>query len=154
MSNTQNDVSKKRYTNRMTIERIYTSRGDNGYNHEGIKDDKFAGVMIEGEIFWIDDQFATVKELGNILSSFNIYMDYNGAWGNIDCRGYSKLDKRIVKVSRHHDDFFDEKAMYYKKAKFNKDGKIWWSVLEIHEHFDMAFNICNKDCDCVKKTAA
>lgn len=43
----QETVPKKRYTNRVTIQRVYANKGDNSYNYQGVKDDKFSGVMID-----------------------------------------------------------------------------------------------------------
>ena len=75
-------------------------------------------------------------------------------WGRVDCEGWLKMDKRVVKVNRHHDEFFNEDTVYFKKAKFNTNGKFWWSVADIKEYFGEAFNICNADCQCAKKVCA
>lgn len=111
---------------RPQIERIYTSRGDNVYNHDGIKADKFFGIVIGGKIHWMNHTFATLRELSWQLGALDICMNEDGEWGVINEEGYATLSKKVTKIRYHHDEVFSDDTIYLKNAEFFKEGMIWW----------------------------
>ena len=135
---------------RIEVDKIYVSRGDDTYNYDGILADKFAGVLIEGDIFWINETFATLSELARILRPLNVELDRNGSWGNRECNGFARFSKKITKVAKRHSEFFTDDTIYLKKAKFFKEGMIWWYPKDIEAHFKKRLQACNKfnNCNC------
>lgn len=118
------------------IERIYTTKGDNSYNFDGIKNDKMVGVVIKGDIYWLQDEFATLHEIQYLLARFNIRISTCGRWGVTDSEGRTTYTDAITKIAKHHDDVFSDGSSYVKRAKTN-DAKnsIWWTVEEVINEF-------------------
>lgn len=134
--------------NRVKVEKIWVSRGDDTYDHYDRLADRFAGVLIEGEIFWINKTFATFGELAHILRPLNIRLFGTGEWGNIKCDNDADMSNTVVKVKKRHNEFFSDDSMYLKKAKFFNEGMIWWYPDDIVAHFENRFSHCDINCNC------
>ena len=52
------------------VTRLYVTRGDNLFNHDGVKCDKFTGLEINNQIYWMNLSFANVKQLSSTLFDF------------------------------------------------------------------------------------
>ena len=118
-------------TTGLKIERIYTTRGDNMYDCNGIKNDKCVGVVIGGLIHWINASYATISELSNIVAPLNISLSDGGVWGMVDEYGCATLDQKVTKISKHQDDIFDKKSSYMKRTAYSNVNSIWWSTSDI-----------------------
>lgn len=116
------------------IEQVYITRGDNLYNDEGIQCDKCFGLVIEGQIHWIDSSFATLDELSTKLYGFGVSAS-GMQWGTIDENGRAVLEHKMTKIGKHQDDIFDGKSSYMKRSKRKECGSIWWSMAEFKETY-------------------
>ena len=118
------------------VERVYITRGDNVYNEAGVKCDKMMGVMIKGEIHWIDRSFAYLYELENRLESMNIMFCANSSrWGTMDAEFSARLINKITPIKAHHDDIFTDDSYYMKLTKVRDNGSIWWKLNDFIEAF-------------------
>lgn len=116
------------------IEKIYITKGDNLYNDDNIKCDKMIGVVIKGQIYWLQDSFASLHEIKYLLHRLNVTISKCGRWGATDKDGSTTYTNSVTKLSKHHDDLFSDKSNYLKRAKCNESkGKrsIWWAVSEV-----------------------
>lgn len=116
------------------IEQIYTTKGDNLYNHDNIKCDKMIGLVIKGQIYWLQDSFANLYEIEHLLHRLNVTISKCGRWGATDEDGSTTYTNSITKLNKHHDDLFSDKSNYVKRAKFNEsNGKrsLWWTINEV-----------------------
>lgn len=127
------------------VERIYTTKGDNLCD-DGIKNDKAIAIVIKGGIFWLERSFARLSELEYLLHSFNISILEDGQWGVKDEDGSVTFTNKITKISKHHDDIWSEDSSYIKKAVRTAGGGVFWTVLEVFDHFynDASLEVDNK----------
>lgn len=116
------------------VEKVYITRGDNVFDHNGIKCDKAYGLVIEGKIHWIDQSFATLDELSSKLYGFGVSAS-GMAWGVIDEAGRAVLEHRMTKIGKHQDDIFDSKSFYMKSSKRKACGSVWWTPAEIKKTY-------------------
>lgn len=117
------------------IERIYTTKGDNCYDADGVKNDKMLGVVIKGDIYWLEEDFARVSELKHKLAKFNILISDCGKWGVEDTDGSTVFTHKITKISKHHDDILMEGSTYRKRTKHNPaNGRLFWQIQEIFDY--------------------
>lgn len=122
------------------VERVYITRGDNGYNQHGHKCDKAAGVMINGDIYWLQKGgIAYPSEVREDLKLLNvtIYKDNHlgeFCWGVLD-KANSFTSKKVTRISKHIEEVFDADSHYIKKCIRKDNGSIWWSAAELADKF-------------------
>lgn len=116
------------------VERIYVTRGWNGYDRDNIKCDKFAGLLIEGKIYWIYITFARLQQLSKILYPLGINLSDKGTWGWGDDRE-TWYDSNITRVKTAQNMMFDKGSRWIEKAVWaDKDaGKLMWTIEELQE---------------------
>lgn len=118
------------------VERIYVTRGDNSYDEDNVKNDKMIGIVIKGDIYWLERDFARFSELSYELAGFNILITEDGRWGVTDEDGRTVLANKVTKISKHHDDILSEKSSYLKRSKRNdSNGRLFWETHEVLSHF-------------------
>lgn len=105
------------------INKIYFTRGDNGYN-------KCAGIGIGDKIYWIKGQFSNLDDLSQKLDPLGVSISRQGDWGFWD--GISApLNKRVTHIRHHIEEVFEKESFYVKNAQFAPDSTLWWSVDDI-----------------------
>ena len=116
------------------VERIYVSRGWNGYNADNIKCDKFAGLLINGSIYWVYATFARLSELSVILHPLGISMSSDGCWGWGDDRE-KWFDSKVTKVKTAQNMMLEEGSRWFDKAVWaNKESdRLMWTVAELQQ---------------------
>lgn len=74
------------------VTRLYVTRGDNLFNHDGVKCDKFTGLEINNQIYWMNLSFANVKQLSGTLKKAvrNPYANDSLWWTPSDLRQHFK----------------------------------------------------------------
>ena len=118
------------------IERIYTTKGDNSYNFDNIKNDKMVGVVIDSDIYWLQDEFATYREIQFLLARFNVLISECGRWGATDNDGRTVYTNTITRISKHHDDVFSDGSSYVRRAMTNEaKNSMWWTVTDVINKF-------------------
>lgn len=116
------------------VERVYITRGDNGYNHHGHKCDKAAGVKIDGKIYWLAaGGIAYLTEVRQELSKLNVTL-YDDKYGVLDEKNYFK-PKTVTRIGRHIEDVFHKDSFYIKNCVRKECGSIWWTSEELVEKF-------------------
>lgn len=124
------------------IERIYVTKGDNLVNYEGIKSDKAIGLQIDGSIYWLNHTFARLSDLEDQLRyNFGIAISCDhkkfGVFGEVE-KDTAHINKNVTRITQHHDDVFNNKSSYIKRAVRNPvNGHYWW-------HFDELRDFLNK----------
>lgn len=118
------------------IERIYLTRGDNGYNHKGAKCDKAAAVVIDGDIYWIEGNYAYPWEIGVALRPLDIRIFSDGDIISDENRFAPVANAKVTRIKGHIEEVLGEKSNYIKRAvRSNKEGCIWWTVDALKEKF-------------------
>lgn len=117
------------------IERIYTTKGDNVVDHHGVICDKGVGVVIDGDIYWLEDSFAKFSELSFLLHKFNIVISDCGQWGVKDESQSVTFTNKVTKLKKHHDDLWCEDSNYAKRAKRTSAGRLFWEKEDLFNHF-------------------
>lgn len=118
----------------LNIERIYTTRGDNLYDADGIKCDKAWAVVIDSKIYWVDGIFANIDELRWRLERLGVGIMKCGKrwrWGLVDEFGSATMTNSITTISKHHDDIFTQGSTYMKKSVMNEEGGLWWDINDL-----------------------
>lgn len=118
-----------------TIERIYITKGDNIFNFDGVRADKAWAIVIDGKVYWADSSFDTTEVLGFRLERIGVVIEPRksgaidfGQWVNKPDGGRKAvIDKRVTKISKHHDDVFNETSSYMKRAVKNSNGSYFWN---------------------------
>ena len=113
------------------IDRIYVTRGDNLYDYDGIKCDKFFGLAIKGKIYWMNHTFGTMQQLESQLSTLGVHMNEKGRWGQLKEDGWATLEHSVTRITKHHDDIFTPTTKYLKDAEFFSEGMIWWYLKDL-----------------------
>jgi hypothetical protein len=99
-------------------------------------------VVIKGDIYWLQDAFATFHEIQYLLARFNVRISQCGRWGASDSDGRTTYTNAITKISKHHDDVFSPKSSYAKRAKVNSaTDSTWWTVGEVINEFFAEDNV-------------
>ena len=117
------------------IERIYITRGDNGYNHKGVLCDKMAAVVINGDICWLEGSYAYPWEIGVALRPLDIRIFSDGSISSESNRFAPVVNSKVTKIKGHVEDVLDDKSNYVKRAIFSPSDKIAWSVEELKAKF-------------------
>lgn len=118
------------------VTRLYVTRGDNLVNYDGVKSDKFAGLEINNQIYWMNLSFANVKQLSGSLFDF-IHIEEKWFASVSGKKGDRKEIKSITKINCHHDDIFESNKKYLKKAVRNPyaNDSLWWTPSDLRQHF-------------------
>ena len=117
------------------IERIYTTKGDNVTDHHNVICDKGVGVVIGGDIYWLEDSFARFSDLEYLLSRFNVIISDCGQWGVKDEYQSVTFTNRVTKLTKHHDEIWCKDSSYAKRSKRNAEGRAFWKVVDLFNHF-------------------
>lgn len=123
------------------IERIYVTRGDNLTNGEGIRSDKCYGLQIKGQILWFNDSFARLSELSYKLRPLDLAVTDGGHWGYW-ADGEATIDKKVTRISQHHDDVFSSGSSYIKKSLQAPHGNYWWRMEQVTEYLSGLTSSC------------
>lgn len=117
------------------IERIYITKGDNLFNHEGLKCDKTLGIVIDGSIYWLNQSFARLNELEDQLRyNLGIAISCDQKKFGVFENDTAYMNKNVTRISQHHDDVFSNKSSYIKRAVRNPaNGHYWWHFDELRE---------------------
>lgn len=138
------------------ITRVYLSRGDNLYDSEGRTADKFAGLEIGGNIYWLNYGFSDImEEFGGCESTrllgwaclIKVHPSGRGFRSKAvphfaSLRGKAEESKPLLpvtKIALHHDDIFQENTKYWKKTVHNpytEKKSIWWKLDELARYFN------------------
>lgn len=115
------------------IERIYITKGDNSYNHAGVKSDKACAIQIDGRLYWINQSFAHLRELESEFRTLGVIFscDYKKFGVHSVTEEWTSLNKNITRIPHHHDDIFSDKSGYIKRAERSPKGAYWWYVEDI-----------------------
>lgn len=90
----------------LVIERIYTTSGTKPL--KGLKTDKVAGIVIDGEIYWIKQAFDRLVCLARAMSVVGVCLDQKHyKWGLICSDGKAVADHPITKLTKHHNVIFN-----------------------------------------------
>lgn len=118
------------------VERVYITRGDKEVNESNVKCDKFAGVLINGGIYWIDGNFALISELAEIIYPLGISITPHGSygsWGWGDDRE-AMFDSSITKVGEPQDSMFEEGSRWLENTVWAKPNeRMFWTVAELQK---------------------
>lgn len=119
------------------VERVYITRGDSERNEDNILCDKFSGLLINDGIYWIEDSFATLEELSEILHPLGIGITSRGSygtWGWGDDR-QNQFDATLTKVGEPQATMLDEGSRWLEKAVWakEKEGRLKWTIKEMQK---------------------
>lgn len=119
------------------VERVYITRGDSELNENSVLCDKYSGLLINGDIYWIEDKFATIEELATILHPLGIGVKVRGSygtWGWDDDRE-EKFDAKLTKVGEDQSTMLEEGSRWLDKAVWadKKNDRLTWTVKELQK---------------------
>lgn len=110
------------------VERIYMTRGGCAKDIDGATMFKDTGIVIDGQIHWLDKHCSCILELGWIFDQLGIQVNKN-AWFYKD-EDDSVLNRRITKIGRDWQ-VFEQDSNYWKRTKLPLSGEARWSIEEI-----------------------
>lgn len=119
------------------VSRVYVTRGDSEYNEDNVLCDKYSGLLIEDDIYWIEDTFATIEELADILRPLGIGVTSHGSygtWGWGDDR-QTFFDSKLTKVGEAQDVMLEEGSRWLDKAVWadEENGRLKWTIEELQQ---------------------
>ena len=118
------------------VERVYITRGDKEVNDSNVKCDKFAGVLINGGIYWIEGNFALVSELAEIIYPLGISITPHGSygtWGWGDDREVM-FDSALTKVGEPQASMFEEDSRWLENTVWAKPNeRMFWTIAELQK---------------------
>lgn len=114
------------------VERIYITRGHDQYDEANVLCDKFSGLLINDEIYWIEGNFARPSELSEMLEPLGIGMNEKGSWGWGEDRE-TIFDSSLVKVETPQDEMFEEGSRWIEKAVWadKENDRLSWTIEEL-----------------------
>lgn len=110
------------------VERVYMTRGGYAKDIDGAAMFKDTGIVIGGQIHWLDKYCSCILELGWVFNQLGIQVNKN-AWFYKDEDG-SVLNRRITKLGRDWQ-VFEQDSSYWKRTKLPLSGEARWSIEEI-----------------------
>ena len=120
------------------VDKIYITRTRKHINPLSPKPSKVAGLVVNGQIYWLKHAFTETVLLTRIFSELNIGLTESGTWGMLN--HYSKptngiLDKKLTKINKETDLVFDAQSSYMRRTARTVDGSIFWDVKTLRDHF-------------------
>ena len=110
------------------VERIYLTRGNPARDIDGASMFKNTGVVINGQIHWLDYYCSNILELGWIFRRLGIQVNQN-TWFYKDDDDDAP-SHRITKIGLAHK-VFAEDSSYWKRTKLPPSGEARWSIEEL-----------------------
>lgn len=128
---------KELIRNKGIVSRVYITRGDEKLNEDNILCDKMSGLLIGEGIYWIEDQFATIPELAELLHPLGIGVATRGSygtWGWGDDRA-TFFDSKLTKVGEAQNVMFEEGSRWLDKAVWadKENNRMAWTIAELQQ---------------------
>lgn len=126
------------HTPSFLVDKIYVTRTCNHISPLSPNPSKVAGLVINGQIYWLKHAFTETALLTRILSELNVGLTQSGTWGMLNHYGQHGdgiLDKKITKIKKETDLVFDGSSSYMRRTACTSEGSIFWDVKTLREHF-------------------
>ena len=118
---------------KLVVEKIYVTRN---YKGDGaVRPSKVAGLVVDGDIYWLKHSFGAIDELTRTFHHLNIGLSPSEEWGVCDSYGKGVIDKTITKISKDPTIVFDKDSSYVQRAVLTEDGSLFWSVGALRAKF-------------------
>ena len=118
---------------KLVVEKVYVTR-----NHKGlgsVRPSKVVGLVVDGDIYWLQHSFRAIDELTRVFHHLNIGLSPSEEWAMCDRYGECFMDKKITKISKDPTIVFDQNSSYVQRAVFTEEGSLFWSVGALRAHF-------------------
>ena len=121
------------------VERIYITRGDGEVNESGVKCDKFAGLLINEGIYWIEGKFGLVAELAETLHPLGIGLTPHGSYGTWGWGDEREMmfDSALTKVGETQESMFEEGSRWLENTVWavqsEAEQRMFWTIPELQK---------------------
>lgn len=128
---------KELIRNKGVVSRVYITRGDEKLNEENVLCDKMTGLLIGEDIYWVDEEFATIPELADLLRPLGLGVSSRGSygtWGWGDDRA-TFFDSKLTKVGEAQNVMFEEGSRWLDKAVWadKENNRMAWTIPELQQ---------------------
>jgi hypothetical protein len=120
------------------VDKIYVTRTRYRISPLSNKPSKVAGLVVDGQIYWLKSAFTEIALLTRTLSQLNIGLTESNTWGMLNHYGQHAsgiLDKKITKINKETDLVFDINSSYMRRTARTSEGSIFWDVKTLRDQF-------------------